>query len=91
MKVRELLSDASKWTQGGAYALCRLGTSVEPRSSFACKFCLAGAVYHCYPDSYEAVLGKIRNYLGNPKIISWNDNPSRTFSEVKTLAETLDI
>jgi hypothetical protein len=90
MKVRELLSDESKWTQG-AVARDKYGMEIESVDSpDACCWCLGGALIKCYGDMdshFEVVLDNIpKRYL---TISSWNDTHS--YEDVKKLVDRLDI
>jgi hypothetical protein len=49
MKVRELLSDESKWCKG-PLAVDKEGRQTTPKSPTACKWCLWGAILRCYAD-----------------------------------------
>ncbi len=91
MKIRELLTDESKWTQG-ASARNKDLSSISPFSKDAKCFCLSGAGYACYgsewmsTDARKKLLAELEN-----DHITWNDHLSRTFAEVKALVEKLDI
>lgn len=89
MKVRELLSDESKWTQ---FKLARnaSGIPVDPKSPKASSFCLSEAIWRCYPD-YDLrknILHKIITKI-DCSVVGWND--THTFAEVKALVDELDI
>lgn len=93
MKVKELLSDESKWTKG-AYARNALGRQALVEDSEAVCWCFEGAIMKCYGDILsqvieDKILAKIS--LQNHSIITWNDDSERTFAEVKALVEELDI
>lgn len=91
MKVKELLSDSSKWTQG-SFAKDKFGEVTKIDSKDATCWCLQGALQLCYgnysinPSIYDKVKSEI-----NRSIPGWNDTPERTFEDVKQLVETLDI
>lgn len=88
MKIRELYTDKSKWTQGANArnelgALCRfdLGTC----------FCLMGAATKCYGFHESTnILLRINKALSG-SVVDWNDAPERTFEDVKELVERLDV
>jgi len=89
MKIKELLSDKSKWTQK-AYARDIHGDALGHGSSqFAVSWCLVGAMEKCYPDFnvVDDIVSKIHRKVGGPAIF----NDSHTFEEVKQLVEELDI
>ena len=92
MKIKELFSDSSKWTKG-ACAKTKHYTACLPTNPSAVCWCLAGALRKCYGESGES-MSKIRlrilRSLGADYIV-WNDDPTRTFEEVKALVEELDI
>ena len=89
MKVRELLSDESKWTQGVS-ARDSKGESVGVFDLTATCWCLIGALAYCY--SFDGELDILRvtyKELNGQSIGDWND--SHSFTDVKTLIEKLDI
>ncbi|MFI5404981.1 MAG: hypothetical protein ACHQ1D_00560 [Nitrososphaerales archaeon] len=89
MKIKELLKNRWKWTKG-AFARTWYGTKTEYYSSNASRFCLLGALLKCYNFDFEEPGTKIELKIGGT-ISEWNDNPDRTFAEVKQLVEELDI
>ena len=86
MKIRELLSDESKWCRG-SLSLDKEGNKIDPIDSQACCWCLYGACMKCY-DFYNNIIEKILIKIGC-YIDDWNDKS--TFQEVKNLVEELDI
>jgi hypothetical protein len=98
MKIKELLSDESKWIKG-YFAADKDGNILDDEyNERACKFCLLGALDKCYgtnANEYRRVRAKIESRiipnetLGT--IVRWNDAPERTFADVKQLVEELDI
>jgi len=95
MKVRDLLSDASKWTQQ-AYARLPDGTDVDWGHPDAVCWCLASAIRVCFGETVEtwAVLEYVREHLNVADqfaLAAWNDAPERTFADVKALVDRLDI
>ena len=93
MKVKELFSDQTKWTQG-AYAKSKNGTHLFSCDPTAVCFCLYGAISRCYEgdqDHFLTVSNKVRKAIGINDIFTWNDDPNRIFQEVKDLVEKLDI
>lgn len=91
MKVQDILTDESKWTQG-YYARDKDNHLVSVDSPNACKFCLIGAMLKAYPEAAEkdAVETTTFRKLGSG-VANWNDAPERTFAEVRALIEELDI
>lgn len=91
MKIKELLSDKSKWIQH-TYAVEIIGGHVNPHSDKAVAFCLLGALARCYGGSNEYMEVKARIVKKVGWYISlWNDDENRIFEEVKALVEELDI
>lgn len=87
MKIKELLSDETKWCKNDA-AKDKNGNAVIPTSNDACKWCLVGAIDKCYTDSTEDIWFKIYMYL-HTSIGDFND--SHNFEDIKNLVEELDI
>ena len=89
MKIKELLSDKTKWTR-----LTRARDvhrrPVSSLSDEAVCWCLEGAVIKCYDyDRNDIIFKKIWTEIGKPAIGFWND--SHSFKEVKALVNKLDI
>ena len=88
MKIHELLDSPAKWCQGA------ITTKVEGQPT---RYCLVGAIFHCYDnnkvhehDDLVAVLTQLFHALEmSPS--EWNDDPLRTFDEVRALVLKLDI
>lgn len=91
MKIAELYSDKTKWTQGSIARNPKGIARALWNADDACCWCLMGALQKCYPEIEQArkTFCQIENKVGN--IFKWNDNPKRTFSEVKALVEELGI
>ena len=88
MKVRELLTDESKWCQ--RHYMIRKGKSRQ--------YCLAAAIDTCYPTEQATavslvVFDALEDKSQHPwrSISRWNDAGDRTFAEVKALVDELDI
>lgn len=95
MKAYELLSDASKWTQG-TYARDKSGLSINEYSRDAVCWCIRGAVKVCYCNNvrYEKYMQIAHAIIldGTWKdMVVWQDAPERTFEEVRELLVRLDI
>lgn len=94
MKVHELLSDPSKWTQEAA-ARDITGEWVSPPSATAVCYCSLGAIEKCYPNDYYRMRRKLEKYLeenyGDHRVVRWNDDSERTYEEVLQVFKTLDI
>lgn len=66
MKIKELLNDESKWTQG-AYARDAQGRATTTFAQSATCFCLIGAAKACYGSTnhkYVNVLERLAEHLG---------------------------
>lgn len=101
MKIKELLSDESKWTKGWV-ARDSDKTPVNALSEKAVCWCLEGAVRKCY--SSETILCPTAEYFVKMNELSdavhkkyavsvpgFNDDDNTTFEQVKQLVEELDI
>lgn len=89
MKIRDLLTDPSKWCQHSRAEGVN-GDCYHPLAAEAVRWCLLGALERVYDYRYrDQVLEKLRSEL--PNISIWNDAPERTFAEVRALIEKLDI
>lgn len=87
MKIRELLSDESKWTQQTC-ARDQNGERTEIGDPTATKFCIYGAIIKCYGECRDEIWLKLRKRIdGNP--VAFND--MHTFEEVKAIVEELDV
>jgi hypothetical protein len=83
MKISEILSSSDKWCQGHL-AVDKDNKSVKPESPEAVKWCLLGACYKEPADlkANAIIKERIRAAIG-PGLIDWNDDPDRTFEEVR--------
>ncbi len=89
MKIKDLLTDESKWTTRYCARNVK-GKSVLARNPEAVCWCLFGALIKCYDhggffDQEELIKTKVHDF------IAWNDAPERTFEDVRKLIEELDI
>ena len=90
MKIRELFSDKSKWTQG-TLARSLPTRAVSPNSPKAKSWCLYGAAERCYRGrNVGRVLDILRSEIGLD-ISYYNDSFERKFEDIKALVEKLDI
>ncbi len=97
MKIRELLTDDSKWTKRTMYR-DNLQNPTSDRKK-AVSFCLVGAICFCYGlVDEEAEKDRIYDLIYDElslwefgRLDSWNDQPQRTFEDIKNLIEKLDI
>jgi hypothetical protein len=95
MKVKDILSNASKWTQG-ADARDADGRACDVDSPAAAAFCLRGAVLRAYGEGDAALtaLEKVKRAVGGRGpfgIEYWNDDPDRTFDHVRRILEIADV
>lgn len=89
MKVSELLDSPNKWCQH-AYAKNSRGEPVLSYAKEATCWCLIGAIDACYPLEYvrgpqehDEIMQKLKDTIGITNVATWNDDPSRTFEEVR--------
>lgn len=100
MKIRELLTDESKWTKGAA-ARDASGEPVLCNDPSAVAWSLDGALEALYGDWIDlfspakpiryAILRHAGLKEGSDHVSEWNDHKKRKFSEVKALIEEMDI
>lgn len=90
MKVIDVLSAPERWTQG-ANARDKDGTAVKHSSAEATCFCLGSAIALAYPEAQWPIFQRIAARTGEPSTIVWNDEPGRTFEEVRRLVIDLDL
>ena len=100
MKVKELLSDESKWTKG-VLARTADGTACSPTSQHASCFCLLGAIDHCYAGSpcqidisivkLKRAIGRVVKHTPIPMTISQFNDYHATFEDLKKAIEIADI
>ena len=85
-KADELLSDETKWTIG-AMGRTKDKVPVSVRSKNVVSFCLLGSIYKVYSNTDNIAASTaitIFNMANQTISISkWNDEPERTFPEVK--------
>jgi hypothetical protein len=96
MKIKELLTDESKWTQG-SFARDKDGNKVGLATPEAVCWCISGAVMRCYDPFKAGAIEEMILIHANVhrsikvSIMGWNDHPSRTFEDIKSLVNYLDI
>jgi hypothetical protein len=93
MKVRELLCDESKWIKRAMSRSRSKGILKIMVAGDADGWCLSGALIDCYPDIRERdeIILKIYKAINPRTMVEWNDDPDRTFGDVRSLVEQLDI
>jgi hypothetical protein len=89
MKMRELFSDASKWSRGASARNAR-GLPTEPLEPDARSWCLMGAFRRCYPifDDRSEIRRAIDDAIGR-NWPEWND--AHGFAGVRALVTRLAI
>jgi hypothetical protein len=103
MKIRELLTDESKWCKKNA-AKNRKGESAYLYGEQAVQWCIYGAWRKCYSappgadefeskklDDADVAWDKIAAAVPERNPIRWNDARERKFEDVKALVERLDM
>ena len=91
MKVKELFSDRSNWTQG-AFARDDKNKSIGFDSPLASKWCLAGAIFKCYQKQGVKELIRVEDRIltsGASGIMSFGDSAS--YEQIMELVNELDI
>ena len=91
-KIRNLLCEERYWAQR-AFARDALGDPCDGKGEDAVCWCLLEAIDCCYP-AYEgdSIIYRIKQHLAHPdSIADWQDDPERTFAQIRALVEALDI
>ena len=103
MKIKEWFNKESRWCKGMMYADKNGKALSWYVNACECAYstCLLGAVHLCYglPSEWQPIIDKISKeinakfvyYDDHNSIQSWNDDPERTFADVKQLVEELDV
>jgi hypothetical protein len=92
MKVQDILTDESRWTQG-TLARGEDGKPCDPNDERAVQFCLRGAIIRAYPrlEARRRAYDAVRRLIGPTLIEYWNDSPERTFGQVRWALEEADV
>jgi hypothetical protein len=99
VKVKDILTDESRWTQG-ALARDERGEPCEPGDDRARRWCVLGALCRVAADdaAINAAIDAVGQAVGVhdytlaiEEIGEWNDCPSRTFDEVRHVIEKADV
>jgi hypothetical protein len=89
MKIRDILTDRSKWTWG-ALARNEYEEPCDPQDEEAVQFSLAGAIFRAYVGVEMAAAYRTALALTGGSITKWNSSPYRTFEDVREVAELAD-
>lgn len=88
-KVGNLLVEKSQWLKG-EFAVDINNKSIPASDPQATRWCLAGAIMKCYPETSYQVEHVARRKLGVP-ILFFNDDPKTTFEDVVGLVKELNL
>jgi hypothetical protein len=88
MKIRELLTDESKWCKGNS-AVDAEGYPVFPSNHHATRWCLYGASVKVGFNALKVLEAIQKRLPGIESIGEFNDGSS--FSDVKALVEEFDL
>lgn len=90
MKIKELLSDETKWTQG-SYARDGNGEATNPVGPNAVCWCLLGASMKCYGEKSHEIGEIMRRELRSETVSTFNDSNLTNFQTIKKFVEKLDL
>lgn len=93
MKLKDLLCNEDKWTQG-ALARNADGEPVDPESEEAVCWCLIGGIHRCCvrPVDVFAMESKLNDFVNKNYgvcIVSFNE--TQTFEKIKSVLDWLGI
>jgi hypothetical protein len=100
MKASDILTDQSKWTQG-AFARDEHGEMRRPDDDRASRWCILGALRRAYGDTdalghaiwaiSQVIPSLDGDSISGYDVAAWNDEPERTFDEVRKFIELADV
>lgn len=97
MKVSELLDRPERWCQGES-ARRDDGSPTGIMLEDAASWCLIGAVNKCIDNHQERIesydklqLALLMKFQRMGPLAIWNDDPTRTFDDIKALLEAADL
>lgn len=94
MKLREVLTDESRWTRG-SMARTKKGLPCSPRGESADSFCLLGAAVLCTDNLAELqelekrLMAAVERHYGGP-ILVHRFNDSATFADIQAVMTMVD-
>jgi predicted nucleic acid-binding protein len=92
----DILKDADSWAQGDL-AMDRWGRSCSIYDEDAARRCLLGALIYVYRGrDLEEASKRVANSIGahfhyHGNIVQWNDDPHRTFEDVRRVIEISNV
>lgn len=93
MKIYEFVN-SSNWCQKSLCIDDKGITRAWPYSPNICKWCLTGMLLYCYPgwvnENGRYIYKLIEAKLGMP-LHKWNDDPKRSWEQVRDLCKELDV
>ena len=95
MKIHEFLTNKSQWTQGHFARGVDGIPLINPKNPFAVSWCLMGLVKIIYNETLHHTIYQMitRELMTNDynDLADWNDDPKRTFEDIKSLVTKLNI
>lgn len=94
--ITELFFRPARWTKDRA-AHDKDGGTVEPDSEYATAFCLGAAIDVVYDGEGDEVRDRVRAWIAQHypdsqgDISGWQDQPERTFKDIRRLVTELNI
>lgn len=68
------------------------GRMTHSLSKNATRWCLVGALERCYPVGTRiAVADRVRKVVNSYSLSGWNDNPARSFEDVRKALIEADV
>ena len=88
-KVRDVLSDESKWTQG-RYAVDKDNVFIATTHSAACKWCLTGAIWRVARDMKEQneIVDYLKHKINYRRLSEFNDAEDTKYQDIVNLLDT---
>jgi hypothetical protein len=99
MRLQDVLTDESKWTQG-ASARDKRGNPTFSFLSDACQWCLIGATVKCcnvtriearvMDVAIQTAIDELFPTFSHVGFGTFNDDPERTFADIQAVAKRVD-